>query len=523
MSVCETTTPGLGGFLRRGLATRVRAVLSLLLAAAFLLPAADGRADPGGPAGAVSAEDAAAGRLPVQRQGARGILIDGIHANDLSTVGLGPEVYEYHQTTGYRRLFEYLRSRGVSCDRVTEGRLDSERLSRYRLLFMNLASSERPPLLVSEIAAIRSFVVQGGSLLVITDHSNCYFHAHRLQPLFAELDIRSHTDTACDEPPHTLGNGKGWIAVTRFKPHPVTADLKCLGLQTGGCVDPRFAVAMTGERSWADAWSAGMYGEENAPGFLGNFRRDPGEPAGPLGVVMAKSLKRGRIVVIGDQNMLGESFVNYADNYRLWLGAVAWLLGEERLREAKPYHEWRSPRIRLYERYERAAFGSPDPDGCYHAWVLLNRFYWAFAGDRLSEPCDLMVFAYNDCELPAEAVAAVSAHLRRGKNALVLNAESHTLWEEPGVVGQVLKGMGVARPSRHAADGKLIIELPAAGAIHVLGPDTVLDNGILPPPTRVPTAAEKERNRQLLDAVRDALTGKPLDSDGHGLRLPQPQ
>ncbi len=37
-----------------------------------------------------------------------GILIDGIHANDLSTVGLGPEVYEYHATTGYRTAFEYL-------------------------------------------------------------------------------------------------------------------------------------------------------------------------------------------------------------------------------------------------------------------------------------------------------------------------------------------------------------------------------------------------------------------------------
>jgi len=454
-----------------------------------------------GPLGAVVAVWLAAGS-PL---GAAGILIDGIHANDLTTAGLGPEVFEYHQTTGYRRLFEYLRWRGVVCERVTEGRLDAERLARYRLLFINLVSSERPPFLVSEIAAIRSFVSGGGSLLAITDHSNCYFHAYRLQPLLAELDVESFTATACDEPPHTLGDGKGWIAVTRFKPHPVTAGLECLALQTGGCVDPRFAVALTGPLSWADAWSTGSYGQQNAPGFFGNFRRDPGEPSGPLGVVMAKQLGRGRIVVIGDQNMLGESFVNYADNYRLWLNAMAWLLDQESLRQVQPYLGWRSPRILCYEQYDRPVFGTPDPDGCYHAWVLLNRTRWAFAGDRVSDGWDLIVFAYNDGELPAKAAAAVAAHLGRGKNVVVLNAQSETLGEKSGVVGQVLKAMGVARPERHAQDGKLILKLPAAGSIHVLGPDRLLDNWVLPPPTRPPNDAEKQRNRELLDAVRDAL------------------
>ena len=440
------------------------------------------------------------------------VLIDGIHANDLTTVGLGPEVFEYHKTTGYRRLFEYLRSRGVVCDRVTEGRLDAQRLARCRLLFINLVSAERPPFLVSEIAAIRSFVHEGGSLLVITDHSNCYFHAHRLQPLFAELDLQSFTSTACDEPPHLLGNGKGWITVTRFKPHPVTAGLKCLALQTSGCVDPRFAVATTSPRSWADAWSTGLYGEENAPGFCGNFSRDPGEPPGPLGVVLARQLGRGRIVVVADQNMLGDCFANYADNCQLWLNAVAWLLGRESLGRVQPYLEWRSPRILCYEPYDHPAFGMPDSDGCYNAWVLLSRSWWTFANDRVSDPWDLLVFAFNDGELPAKAASAVAAHLARGKNVLVLNAHGDALDDASGVVGQVLKAAGVARPERRVQAGKLIFQLPAAGAIHVLGPDRLLDNWVLPPPIRPPTAAEKPRIEELLGAVRDALAA-PARSD----------
>jgi hypothetical protein len=467
--------------LRRRSPRRLLAYLAAWLAATAFLPATPGRGD------------------------GRGILIDGIHANDFSTLGLGPEVYEYHQTTGYRRGFENLRSRGVRCDRVTEGRLDARRLAPYRLLFINLVSAERPPFLVSEIAAIRSFVVQGGSLLVVTDHSNCYGHTFKLQPLLAELDIESLPETACDEPPQTLGNGNCWITVTRFKPHPVTTGLRCLAMQTGGCVDGRFAVAMTSERSWADAWSTSIYGEANAPAFLGNFRRDPGERAGPLGVVMAKSLGRGRIVVVADENMLGDSFLNYADNYRLWLNAHAWLLDEPRLGDARAYETWRSPRLELYEQYDRAVFGSPDQAGCYNAFVLLNRFYWTFASDRLADPCDLLVFAYNDYVLPAEGVAAVGAHLRRGKNVLVLNADKGTLWDELGVVASVLKGLGVARPKQHPEPGRLVIEIPGAGAIHVVGPDAILDNGVLPPPTRPPKALEKKLIQQLLDAVRDAL------------------
>ncbi len=472
-------------------ATAVAFVIALLLVPAARLPAADGTA----------------GKSPPPGKDAGGILIDGIHANDLSTVGLGPEVYEYHQTTGYRRAFEYLRARGVECRRVTEGRLDARLLARHRLLFINLISSERPPLLVSEIAAIKAFVSQGGSLLAITDHSNAYFHAYRLEPLLAELDIETFTSTACDEPPHTLGNGKGWITVTRFRPHPITAGLECLAPQTGGCVDPRFAVAWTSEASWADAWSTNLYGEENSPGFCGNFRRDPGEPRGPLGMVLAKPFGRGRIVVIADENMLGESFLNYADNYRLWLGAVAWLLEREGLRDAAAYRQWRSPRILLFEQYDHPVFGMPDPPGCYHAFVLLSRHFWTFANDRAAEPCDLLVFAYNDCELPEGAVSAAAAHLRRGRSVLVLNAERETLWEHAGVIGRVLKAMGAARPKPVARGGKLILKLPGAGAIHVLGPDKLLDNWTLPPPIRPPKDEEKPRIEGLLDAVRGALAG----------------
>ena len=75
---------------------------------------------------------------------------------------------------------------GAGHERVAAGRLTPERLAAHKLLFVNLVSAEREPFLVSEILAIRSFIEQGGSLLVITDHSNCYYHTYRLKPLFEQ-------------------------------------------------------------------------------------------------------------------------------------------------------------------------------------------------------------------------------------------------------------------------------------------------------------------------------------------------
>ncbi|NUQ66032.1 MAG: hypothetical protein HUU20_26525 [Pirellulales bacterium] len=432
------------------------------------------------------------------------IVIDAVHANDFSLLGLQPHVYSYHQSAGYRRGFEYLQSRGFHRDFFVEGRLTAQRLSGRKLLFINLVSAERPPLLVSEIAAICEFVADGGSLLVITDHSNCYYHAYRLQPLFVELGLETFTATACEEPPLVLGEGNGWIAVRRFQEHPVTMGLRCIVPQTGGCVDPRYAVALTSERAWADEWLIRMYGEDCLPGFYGNFYRDPDERAGPLGVVLAKELGKGRIVVVADQNIFGDTFINYADNYRLWLNTMAWLLRDDSLRLPKRYEQSRRPRVLFYEEPARAAFGLTDAEGCYHAMSFLNRSYWTFANDRLSDGADLIVFARNDEPLGPEGPAALASHLRRGKNLLILRADQESLDGPKGVVRQVLAALGQSATPRHTKDGTLF-QLGSGGEIRVLPEDLPVQNERMAPPSEPPKDEEKPRERRLLEIMRQLL------------------
>ena len=177
-------------------------------------------------------------------------------------------------------------------------------------------------------------------------------------------------------------------------------------------------------------------------------------------MVLAKPFGHGRIVVVGDQNMLGGCFINYADNYRLWLNAMAWLLGDERLAGPAAYEQWRSPRIVCYEQFDQAAWGTADRTGYYNAWVLLTGSFWLFADDRLSSPCDLILFACNDYDLPPAVAAAAAAHLRRGKNILVFNPQSDAPWQGPGTIGQILAAMHVSQPKLSVEKSRYIVSCP---------------------------------------------------------------
>ena len=382
--------------------------------AGLLLLTGAGRAEqPGG-----SAPPAA---KPASRQAAARILVDSIHAHNALRPAGELEACNYHYVYGFRRAFDWLGRCGLEYDEVTTGRLDAARLRRYRLVFINLVSADLPPFMTGEIAALRDYVWHGGSLLVITDHSNCYYHAYKLAPLLEQLGIESPVETACDRPPHTLGPGNGWIAITRFAPHPVTAGLRCIAFQSGGVVDARYAVASTSPASWGDRWQVNPYGEGNAPGFYGNWEQDPGERSGPLGVVLARKFGRGRVVIVGDQNIFGDPFLNYADNYRLFLNTIAWLTGQPAIADYRAYEQSRSPRLLLYEDYTRAAFGNSSAAGYNNVFAAIGRALPAFARDELTAPCDLMVFAHDNYPLAPDALEAVTRHLRAGRSVVFLN------------------------------------------------------------------------------------------------------
>lgn len=433
------------------------------------------------------------------------ILIDWIHANDFSMVGLRPNVYDYHALCGFRHGFDFLVSRGIDREYASQGRLTLNRLAAHRLLFINLPSAEREPFLVSEVMAIRDYVKDGGSLLIVMDHSNCYFHSHRLKPLLAVFGIEAFTDTACDVAPHAIGKGNAWLAITTFSPHPITKGLQRLGYQTGGRLDPRYSVAWTSAQAWADQWRVGLYGQTDDIGLYGNFEREPQEAPGPLGVVAAREFHNGRIVVVGDQNMWGDAFMNYADNYRLWLNTMAWLLHDSKLTDWKAYETWHAPRVVLYEPADRPRFGSCDDYDYYHLLCLLTRHFWTFTNDRLDEPADLRIVVDSAREFSSDEIAKLTGYLRNRGKLLILPHTPVGPNADEGAVQPLAASLDLSDTEKTSTEHLTEYAFSGGGRLAVLGDEPVLDSEHLAPPTRMPNAEEGARAEAILEIVRRLL------------------
>ncbi len=443
---------------------------------------------------------------PPEQQSSAPILIDWIHANDFSMIGLRPGVYDYHVLCGSRHGIDYLASKGVGHEYISEGRLTPERLAGHKLLFINLVSVEREPFLVSEIMAIRDFVKDGGSLLVIVEHSNCYFHSHRIKPLLAVFGIQIYLDSVCDSAPHTLGTGNGWLAVTDFSDHPVTKGLRRLGYQTGGRLDPRYSVAWSSDQSWADEWSIEIYGRTCDVGNYGNFKRDDHEPLGPHGVVLARDFHKGRIVIVGDQNMWGDAFINYADDYRLWINATAWLLRDPSLVDWKAYENQHHPRVVLYEPDDAARFGSTAEEDYYSFLCLVERHYWTFANDRLNEPADLRIVADGRHSFSEAEVSSLAEYVHGGGKLLILPSTAADGEEDKvkprASLSKLLDTTGAIQTS---TDYTTEFRYPGGGCIALLAEDLNPSCEQIAPATRIPNAEEGRREAAILEVLKNLL------------------
>jgi hypothetical protein len=452
-------------------------------------------------------KEAAAVKAPVGDPSRR-VVVDSIHAHNYIGDGLKPGQYEYHKIFGFHLAFSFLQTRGVEMDEVTEGKLDAAALARGRVLFINLVSADLPPFTVPEIAAIKRHVEEGSSLFVIVDHTNCYYHTNKLSPLMDELGIVLYKETACEPPPFALGGGMGWIAIHDFANHPVTAGLRTIAMQTAGTIDERYGVATTSDRAFGDLSISHAYGEGDNLGLYGNFKKDEGERTGKLAVVAAKTLGKGKVLVVTDQNLFGDVCLRYADNYRLWLNAFAWLMDDASLggsgKAAEDFERWQKPRVFCYDNYDAARFGSGDAEGYHHVYAYLGRARWAFAGDDLGRGAELVVVATDGPPWPDPQVDLLIEHLRAGRNVLLLHADSFPFDTAGGLLSQLVAKLG--RPeiqdTGKTAAGRF---KGVVGRVVVNFDDGSLTNQQFTKPTQAPTPAAEKAAAALDRLIDEAL------------------
>jgi hypothetical protein len=432
------------------------------------------------------------------------IVVDSIHAHNHLRAQFDTQQRNYHQMYSLARALESLRQKGVRHEELRQGELNDEVLRGRSVLVINLPSMDLPPYMVPEIAAIRRFVESGGGLLFITDHSNCYLHGWKLKPLLGELGIGVLTETACDVPPHVMGDGAGWLRVTHFVDHPVTRGVRVAGMQTAGTVDDALAIATTSDQAWGDQWTAPLVDQPLAVGYYGNWKFDEGERRGRLAVMGVKELGRGRIVIIADQNLWGDVFLTYADNARLWFNSMAWLLGrsgEDAQRWAAEFRASRWPRIACYESPDGPLFGSTDSDGYFHLFAHLQRRIWTVAGSDVSGEWSLLIFA-QDASLPASDLALVLRHLRAGRPILLLNDAGFAFQAGNGLSGQLREALGEPASDQTVGAMRVVRFGDKAQVLLLLDPAT-WTNARLPQPTKEPDSVQQVQQRRI-DAVIDA-------------------
>lgn len=162
------------------------------------------------------------------------------------------------------------------------------------------------PFTAQEIAALESFVRNGGNLLVLLHIS---FPVAELTSSFG-IVVSNFT---IGETTGLIENKPQDFLVTKFVQHATTARVEKIAVYgTWGLManEPAKVVASTTPKAWADVNR--------------NRTFDKNEPAQEFGIVAVSKYGKGKVAVVADDAPFANQFINGADNRRLAENIIKW-------------------------------------------------------------------------------------------------------------------------------------------------------------------------------------------------------
>jgi hypothetical protein len=369
------------------------------------------------------ADDTEQTYIPPDEEG-NWILVDQIHTQKQNPdLRLERDNYAYQGMHGYHRLFKHIGANGYPYSQLThteaDERLTLERLEGFKILFINLVSSDNPEFTADEIAVIHQWVSEGGGLFMITDHTNVYYHAQRVNPILEPMGIEMLYHTALDAPPEYAVQGGAWIKIRHYEPHPVTKDVKVTSFQTGGPFITEHGVGFLSDSGWGDLWIE----SEEEPGFYGNWRKEPGEPTGALPVIVAAEFGEGRVVVVGDQNIFGDEWVYVGQNFELAANSFEWLAqnenAEKPLRLGLPEEAYH---VGVDMGHSGWSIGKNGCEGFFPFFINFNRTPQIVARgvEDLLGTEEALVYPDPSDNFTTEELGQVRAHVESGRPVVLL-------------------------------------------------------------------------------------------------------
>lgn len=244
-------------------------------------------------------------------------------------------------------------------------------------------ANPRTTWLPGESAALRDYLTQGGSALLLFDLG--FSLEPGLQQLLAALGVDLQQAVVADRLSH-YGTDEEMVAVTAYDPHPVTQrvaytffpGVRPLTLSAPAAGVRTNALIRSGDASTVRQVTAVDH-REVAP--MNPGRDDPQPASRVLASVsegqLAPDGKPFRTIVVGDADFASNSFYPYMANSDLALSMIRWLVREEALAVVKPRVPV-PPMVLLTERqlqavYLLTALGLPLLAALGGLWVWWRR------------------------------------------------------------------------------------------------------------------------------------------------------
>lgn len=145
------------------------------------------------------------------------------------------------------------------------------------------------------------------------------------------------------------------------------------------------------------------------------------ERKGPLEVLAAETFGEGRVVVAGDQNMFGDAWLHFGDNFELFMNTIEWTAkregAETPLRTIRPF----GTNISLHQRNTDYKAGRSSNEGFFHYFVNANRDLNVTTRATLSfdGKDDVMMIMSPTVDFSAQQLTDMKKYLRDGKRLVL--------------------------------------------------------------------------------------------------------
>ncbi|MGB9872624.1 MAG: DUF4350 domain-containing protein [Anaerolineae bacterium] len=217
----------------------------------------------------------------------------------------------YSIDEAYRDWAERLRQKGYDVAANRTSSLTLPLLSQYDVCVLALPTRSFSP---EEVAALRTFVANGGGLLLLAD---AFGGGTVLNPISQEFGITINPDVLADWDDSRPIRPFHFFTHTWPRPGPLTAHVDLVMYDWGSSLtlqNPAWAFGTGDPDTWVDD---------------GDGQREPGEPTGfPAGMAAAE-YGAGRVVVIGDANLFMNMYSREFDNAQLSANVIDWLAVQE--------------------------------------------------------------------------------------------------------------------------------------------------------------------------------------------------